>query len=86
MRWYSAIMNRFRYSHIYTQYEKTNHIFKTWFVKHKISSVQSMNFQAIFGIALLCFVHTPTVLSNLRFVRMSMQLMHKNDVESSVDK
>ena len=23
MRWYSAIMNKFRYSHIYTQYEKT---------------------------------------------------------------
>ena len=68
MRWYSAIMNRFRYSHIYTQYEKFNPIFKTWFVKHKISTVQSMNFPAIFGIALLCFVHTPTVLCNLRFV------------------
>mgnify|MGYP001794248501 CR=1 FL=1 len=39
MRGYSAIMNRYSsYTHIYTQIEKTNPIFKTWFAQHKISS------------------------------------------------
>ena len=37
---YSASRNRFRYTHYYKHIEKTNPIFKTWFVQLKIFSVQ----------------------------------------------
>ena len=38
IRWHSAIMYRYSCPHIYTQIEKTNPIFKTWFVQLKIST------------------------------------------------
>ena len=48
IRWHSAIMYRYRCPHIYTQIEKTNPIFKTWFVQLKISSASLFYFYNLF--------------------------------------
>ena len=69
IRWHSAIMYRYSCPHIYTQIEKTNPIFKTWFVQLKISS----------GIDCELFITNNVVVLHFALFEWLIWLMRQND-------
>ena len=69
IRWHSAIMYRYSCPHIYTQIEKTNPIFKTWFVQLKIST----------GIDCELFITNNVVVLHFALFEWLIWLMRQND-------